>query len=343
MRAVVLGGVGDLHIEDRPFPNAPPGGIVVRMAFVGICGSDVRNWRHGSSRLAGAQVPGHEVVGEVVRSDNTSVSVGERVGICPGAPCLDCPRCAAGQANLCPNRIVLGYDFAGGMQQEFAIPAASIAAGCVVPIPPTLAPRTAVLAEPLHTVINGQDLARVGPGDSVLVVGLGTIGTLHAAYAHSLRARSVLAVDIRPERVDRAAGVLGGDLVGAVPPDGASAIRARSGADGWSVVIIAAGVPAAVRLALDTVEASGRVLAFAGLSPAEAVVPVDMNRIHYQQIELIGAFGGTPSTYLRAVTWLADTSYRLSLMVSDEYPLERAEEAYLNVEAGGGLKTVLRG
>jgi len=109
------------------------------------------------------------------------------------------------------------------------------------------------------------------------------------------------------------------------------------------VVIIAAGVPAAVRLALDTVEASGRVLAFAGLSPAEAVVPVDMNRIHYQQIELIGAFGGTPSTYLRAVTWLADTSYRLSLMVSDEYPLERAEEAYLNVEAGGGLKTVLRG
>lgn len=342
MRAVVLGGVDELRIDDRPAQQTPPGGLLVRMAYVGICGSDVRNWRHGSARLAGPQVPGHEVVGEVVATDAPAFPVGTRVGVCPGAPCLRCARCADGQHNLCPHRIVLGYDFPGGMQEEFAVPAESIAAGSVVALPSRLALRSAVLAEPLHTVVNGQDLARIAPRDSVLVLGLGTIGTLHTAYAHSLGARSVLAVDIRPDRVSQAAAVLGSRLVDELRPDDGPALRERGGPDGWSVVIIAAGTGAAVTMALDAVEPSGRVLAFAGLPPADAVVPIDVNRIHYRQLELLGAFGGTPATYARAVTWLAETAVPLERIITDEYPLDQAEDAYRNVESGSGLKTVLR-
>lgn len=343
MRAVVLHGPDDLRVEDRSTPSVPSGGLVVRMAYVGVCGSDVRNWRHGSARLVGAQVPGHEVVGEVIASDVADIPVGSRVAVCPGAPCRTCEQCLAGRANLCPNRVVLGYDFAGGMEEEFAVPAESIKAGCVVALPHRLSLRAAVLAEPLHTVINGQDIARVGDGDSVLVIGLGTIGTLHAAFARSQGAHSVLAVDVREERVARAAAVLGADQVDAIGQDDTTSLRARGGADGWSVVIIAAGVPAAVTLALATVAPSGRVLAFAGLSPAMGVVPIDVNRIHYQQIELLGAFGGTPETYARAVAWLADSELDLEALITDELPLDRAEDAYRNVEAGLGLKTVLVG
>lgn len=342
MRAVVLGGVNDLRIDERPTPQTPRGGLLVRMAYVGICGSDVRNWRHGSARLAGPQVPGHEVVGEVVATDAPDFPVGTRVGVCPGAPCLRCVRCASGQQNLCPNRIVLGYDFPGGMQEQFAVPAESIAAGSVVALPSTLELRSAVLAEPLHTVLNGQDLARIGPRDSVLVIGLGTIGTLHTAYAHSLGARVVLAVDIRPERVTQAAALLGSHLVDELRPDEGPALRDRGGPDGWSVVIIAAGAGPAVTLALDSVEPSGRVLAFAGLPPADAIVSIDVNRIHYRQLELLGAFGGTPATYARAVAWLAETPLALERIITDEYPLDRVEDAYRNVETGSGLKTVLR-
>ena len=313
------------------------------MAFVGVCGSDVRNWRHGSARLVTAQVPGHEVVGEVVASEVANIPVGSRVAVCPGAPCGTCDQCLGGRANLCPNRVVLGYDFAGGMEEEFAVPAESIRAGCVVALPHRLSLRAAVLAEPLHTIINGQDIARVGRGDSVLVIGLGTIGTLHAAFARSLGAQSVLAVDVRQERATRAAAVLGDDQVDVIGQDDAASLRARGGADGWSVVILAAGVPAAVSLALATVAASGRVLAFAGLSPAMGVVPIDINRIHYQQIELLGAFGGTPQTYARAVTWLSDSELDLEALITDELPLDRAEDAYRNVESGLGLKTVLVG
>jgi L-iditol 2-dehydrogenase len=149
----------------------------------------------------------------------------------------------------------------------------------------------------------------------------------------------VVAVDVRPERVASAAAVLGDDIARATG-DG---LREAAGPDGWSVVIIAAGAAAAVDLAMAQVAPSGRVLAFAGLPPAAAVVPIDVNRIHYQQIELIGAFGGTPSTYARAVAWLAASDLALDELVTDEFELGDALDAYRNVESGRGLKTVLRG
>lgn len=339
MRAVMLQGPDDLTVETRDEPSLPVGGVVVQMAYVGVCGSDVRNWHHGSARLAGPQVPGHEVVGVVVASDDARFAAGTRVAVCPGAPCGSCDACAHGRQNLCRERIVLGYDFAGGMEEQFAVPATSIAAGCVVVIPDGLALRSAVLAEPLHTVLNGQDLARVAPEDSVLVIGLGTIGTLHAALARSLGARRVVAVDVRPERVASAAAVLGDDIA----RETGDGLREVGGPDGWSVVIIAAGAPAAVDLAMQMVAPSGRILAFAGLPPAAGMVAVDMNRIHYQQLELIGAFGGTPSTYARAVAWLAGSDLALDALITDEFDLDDALDAYRNVESGRGLKTVMRG
>lgn len=341
MRAVTLHGPHDLRVAERADPEVPPSGLIIGMAYTGVCGSDVRNWRHGSARLTTAQVPGHEVVGVVRRSADDAYPVGTRVAICPGSPCGLCRACRAGAHNLCPDREVLGYDFPGGMEEEFALPQGSLRAGCVIPLPDRLELRSAVLAEPMHTVINGQDLARVGSGDSVLVLGLGTIGTLHAALARSRGAGPVLGVDPRGDRVTGAASVLGGDVE--VLGDDHGALRSRSGDDGWSVVVVAAGARAAVDLAMEVVAPGGRILAFAGLPPADARVVIDVNRIHYRQIELIGAFGGTPATFARAVTWLADADLELSAIVTDEYTLDDVGDAYLNVEQGRGLKTVLRG
>jgi L-iditol 2-dehydrogenase len=340
MRAVVLHGPGDLRVEERGDPALPPGGLIVQSAYTGVCGSDVRNRTHGSARLRGPQVPGHETSGVVIASDDEAYPVGARVAVCPGAPCGICVDCRAGRANLCADRLVLGYDFPGGMAEVFAVPRASIAASCVVLLPRALSLRSAVLSEPLHTVINGQDLARIGTGDSVLVLGLGAIGTLHAAHALSLGAARVLALDPRPERVAAAATVLGTGSVAELTPDAAAGLR---GQGAWSVVIVAAGSAAAVELAMDAVARSGRVLAFAGLPPGAAEVAIDANRIHYQQLELIGAFGGTPGTFARAVAWLAASDLDLPALVTHEFAIDQAEAAYRNIEDGNGVKTVLRG
>src|SRR5690242_4388388 len=162
MKAAVLHGPDDLRVESVPDPELPPGGVVIRPVTVGVCGSDVRTWRHGSPRLRGPQVLGHETGGVVVESDVESLPVGTAVAVCPGAPCLECPFCAAGHHNLCGRRAVLGYDLPGGMAERCAVPHAWIRSGGVVPLPAGLPVEHGAVAEPVHTILNGQDEARIG-------------------------------------------------------------------------------------------------------------------------------------------------------------------------------------
>jgi len=340
MRAVLFSGPDDLTVVDAPEPELPTGGLVIATAYVGVCGSDVRTWHHGSARLSGPTILGHETCGVVEASDDARFEPGDRVAVCPGAPCLHCADCLVGAYNLCSDRAVLGYDLPGGMATKYAVTRAWLDAGCVVAVPESLDLRTAVLAEPLHTVINGQDRADVSSTDSVLVIGLGTIGTLHAAVAMSRGATNVLGVDVRAERVQAAGAVVGSAHVEELGDD-AAALRARGGRRGWDVVVLAAGVGPAVELAARVVSPNGRILVFAGFPSSSPTFAVDLNVLHYQQHSLVGAFGGTPLTYQRAVAWLATTHVDLSTFVANVYDLEEALEAFADVEAGRGLKTVM--
>jgi L-iditol 2-dehydrogenase len=342
MLAVMFKEPGTIEVERLPEPQLEPCGLVVATSHVGVCGSDVRTWRHGNARLAGPQVLGHEVTGTVVESDVEALPAGTRVAVCPGVPCMVCDQCQRARHNMCTDRRVLAYDFPGGMAERFAVPADAVRAGCAVALPDGLSLRAAALAEPLHTVLNGQEQAEIGPRDSVLVLGLGPIGTLHAAVARSRGAAPLLGLDLNPARVEAAAAALGDGVVELLDGDAdRAALKARGGRRGWDVVVLANGAPQAVELALDVVAPCGRVVAFAGMPKDRAVVPIDLNRLHYQQIRLVGAFAGSPRTFRDAVAWLARTEIDLDRIVTDVLPLERATDAFARVEQGIGIKTVL--
>lgn len=342
MLAAVLHGANDLRLEHVPEPVLPVGGLLIETTAVGICGSDVRNWRQGSPRLMGPQIVGHEVAGCVVASDSVELPVGTPVGVCPGIPCLRCSYCARGLGNLCPDRLVIGYDLPGGMAERFAVPAAAIAAGCVVPLPASVPLEIAPLAETIHTILNGQDRAAIGPGDRVIILGLGPVGVLHAAVAGQRGAARVLAVDPIGGRVDAAAGILGLDRVIRAEAGWQDRARAQTDGQGWDVVVVATAASTAFATAMEVVGRAGRILAFAGIAGATSVVDLDLKRLHYEQISVIGAFGGTPRTYARAVAWLADTTLPVERLVTARRPLGEALEAYAGVERGDGLKTMLR-
>lgn len=342
MRAVVLHEPGVLKVESVPDAVLPPGGLLLEPSAVGICGSDVRTWHHGSPRLAGPQVLGHEVAGIIIESDVPDLPPGTPVAVCPGAPCGTCRHCRAAHHNLCRRRGVLGYDIPGGMAEAVAIPADWIRAGCVVPLGPGLDVRYGAVAEPLHTVINGQDQARVGAGDSVLVLGLGPIGVLHAATARSLGAVPVVGADPEPRRAATARELVDGlDAIRMEHGWEARARAATEDAQGFDVVVVATGARPALASAMDLVAPNGRVLAFAGLPPSAAGFEVDMNRLHYAQVSLVGSFGGTPRTFRRAVEWLSTTGFRVASFATARFPLESAIEAFEAVDRGDGLKTFL--
>lgn len=337
----MLHGPGDLRVEAVPDPVLPVGGLVIEPVTVGVCGSDVRTWRHGSPRLRGPQVLGHEVGGIVRESDVEALPPGTAVAVCPGAPCLECTACQAGRHNLCARRSVLGYDIPGGMAERCAVPAAWVAVGGVVPLPPGLAPRFGSIAEPVHTILNGQDEARIGPRDSVLVLGLGPIGVMHVAVARSRGAGPVLGADVSPARVGGAAALLGTDAVAVMEPGWEAAARALTAGRGFDVVVLATGAAAAVETAIGLVAPGGRVLAFAGMPPGGGVVGIDMNAIHYRQVSLVGAFGGTPPHFRRAVRWVGETTLDLDGYTPRRFALDDALAAFASVERGEGLKTVL--
>lgn len=338
MQALKFIEPGTVRVVDVDLPKLPPGGLVVRTAFAGVCGSDVRTWKHGSPRLKGQQVLGHEASGTIVESDAPGLPVGTRVAVCPGMPCLRCEQCQRGGVAWCVNRESLGYDIPGAMAEFFALPALAVELGCVVPLPSSLSLRTASLAEPLHTVLSGQDRARIGHGQSVLVIGLGPIGTLHAAVARSRGAGPVLAVDRLPERTDAAAAILTEMGIGVALAD-EEAIRGAAPTHGWDTVIVAAGSAAAITAGIGHASPGGSVLAFGGLPPDRPLVDVDFNVVHYQQLTLVGAFGGSPRHFRQAVSWLAASPLDGATFITETRDLSHAAEAFVLVEQGVGLKT----
>ena len=342
MRAVVFHGPDDLRMEDIAEPDLPRGGLIVRPRTVGICGSDIKTWHAGNHRIRATQVLGHEIAGVVADSDDERFPIGTAVAICPCFPCLECEYCQAGLQNFCPRRECLGYQHPGGMAEAVAIQPGSIRAGGVVRVPESLPLELAPLAEPLHTVLNGQDRAQVGPADSVLVLGLGPIGIFHAAVARSRGAASVLGVDPVAERVARATTILGGPHALVMEGAWEDAARALVDGKGWDLVIIANGAPGSVQTAMSLVSPLGRILAFAGLPATAPTVSIDWNRIHYAQLQIIGAFGGTPAYFRGAVTWLSRSGLDLDKFVTARVPLEHALDAFEAVQRGEGLKTMLQ-
>lgn len=341
MKAVVLHGPGDLRFEDIVEPTLPPGGILVRPAFAGICGSDVRTWRHGSPRIRGTQVMGHEFAGHVTASDVADVLVGTPVAVCPGAPCGVCRACSAGNANLCAHRSVLGYDLPGGMAELVAVPADWIRTGGVVALDPARPVEYGALVEPLHTVLNGQDQARIADGDSVLVLGLGPIGVLHVASARSRGAAPVVGVDPDEARVAVARRILGAPDIGPMVDGWQARARARVDGGGFDVVVVAVGSRQAVAGAIELTQAGGRILAFAGMPPASQMLELDMNALHYRQLSIAGAFGGTPEHFGRAAAWLRGSTFDVAAFSPLRFALADAVEAFASVQRGDGLKTLL--
>ncbi len=341
MNAVVLHGPGDLRVEVLADPVLPRGGVLVRPAFIGICGSDVRTWRHGSPRIRGSQVMGHEFAGTVVASDVAGLDVGTAVAVCPGAPCGICRACMAGRSNLCQQRLVLGYDLPGGMAELVAVPAAWIQTGGVVTLDPTQPMAYGALVEPLHTVLNGQDQARVGDGDAVLVLGLGPIGVLHLAAARSRGASLVIGVDPHADRVGIARSIVPGAEVEPMDDGWQARVRTTLDGAGFDVVIVAVGAQAALDTAVEMTEPGGRILAFAGLTPGSHEWPLDMNTVHYRQLSVVGAFGGTPAHFRRAAAWLATTDFDVAAYTPTRFALDDALAAFASAERGHGLKTLL--
>ena len=299
MRAVLAHGPGDFRVHEV---DEPTEGLVVEVEAAGVCAADRMLWtgRHPWGELTWPFIPGHELLGRVVRTDGR-LPVGTRVTAEVALPCDACPACDRGEQHLCRRGLHLGSGISGAFAERLSLPAAAR----VHAVPDELSTRQAVLAEPMACALHAVRRAGVRPGDRVAVAGLGGLGALAVHAARAEGAATVTAVVRSPEKA-RLAGALGYDVATTDPVQGA-----------YDVVLDVSGSVDAVAVLLRAVRAGGRVGVY---GVYDRPLPLDLNLLG-EFGELVVAGGHlAPGCFPTAVSLLAEVDG--DVVVTGVHPLD---------------------
>ena len=214
--------------------------------------------------------------------------------------------------------------------------------GGVNRIPDGLSYAEASVTEPLACALNAQELARVGDGDVVVVMGAGPIGCLHVRLARSRGAAKVYLTDINIDRLKLSADRVEPDA--AIEGSGADVIdRVMELTDGRgaSVIITAAPSGKAQEDAIDMAAPQGRVSFFGGLPKDDPFIRCNSNTVHYRELSLIGANGSSPDHNRRALGLIASGAVPVDDLITHRVPLERVQDAIDAVLSGEAIKVVV--
>jgi L-iditol 2-dehydrogenase len=342
MRVVRFHAPGDVRLEQAPEPVPGPGEVKLRVHNCSTCGTDVKIWRHGHHHIVPPRVMGHEIAGEVVESNADGWAVGDRVQVIAAIPCGQCGECRRGRLTVCPNQESIGYHYEGGFAEYLVVPAKVLAVGGLNRIPDGVSYAEASVAEPLACVLNGQQLARVGEGDDVVVIGSGPIGCLHVRLARARGAARVVLVDLNADRLRRAADLVAPDAtIVAGEVDVVDAVLKLTDGRGADVVITAAASGAAQEQALRMVAPQGRISLFGGLPKDNRVISVDANLVHYRELTLVGASGSSPAHNAEALRLIATGAVPVADLITHRLPLQRTLEAFDMVARGDAIKVTI--
>jgi L-iditol 2-dehydrogenase len=332
MRAVVYRGINDMRVETVPVPEIGAGELLIKVATCGICGTDLKKIHMGSH--SAPRIFGHEMAGTVVQVGEgvTKFAVGERVMTFHHVPCGECYYCRKNTPAQCPlylkTGVTAGFAPSGGGFAEYIRVFDFVVAGAgVVHVPENIPFEQAAFIEPLNTVLKGQKLLKLAPDDTVLVIGQGPIGLMHAALAHRTGAR-VLTSDLFPERHAIAARFGLKEPINAGIENVVERVLAATEGRGADAVVLAVGGNALIKTAMDACRPGGKVMLFAQTQHGE--VTIDPAAVCVDEKTLLGSYSSS-FPILDEVTSLVLDGYRngfdLTQLISHRFQLEQAVEA----------------
>ena len=342
MKAAVLRDKLNLSVEELPVPEIGSGDILLRVKAASICGTDVRMYKNGRANISveHPMVLGHEFAGiiEEVGSEVQGFAPGQRISVAPNVGCGTCDCCVSGQTNACADYRAFGIHFPGGFAEYVRIPAKAVQQGNVLALPEDADFAQAALVEPLACVYNGQRRMDVTPGATVLIIGAGPIGIMHALLARTLGASRVFMNDLNHDRLALAVQVapfvepLGDDILESLSVHGLSGVDA---------CVIAAPAPLAQAASLEYMNINGKLLFFGGLPSGRETVPMNTNLIHYRQLSIFGCTGQSITDYRTCSTLVSSGAIDLSDIITSRTPIDDFVEQIEQAAAGEGLKHVI--
>lgn len=329
MRAAVYRGINDVRLETVPVPGIGAGELLVKIATCGICGTDLKKIHMGSH--SAPRIFGHEMAGVVaaVGEGVTGYAVGDRVMVFHHVPCGECYYCRKGTPAQCPlykkTGVTAGFEpSGGGFAHYIRVMDFVVRNRGVVRIPNGIPFEQAAFIEPLNTVMKGVKMLNLQADDTVLVIGQGPIGLMHAALARRTGAR-VLTSDLFTERHAVAAQFGLNEPIHAGEENVIERVMAATERRGADAVILCVAGSALIRTAMDAARPGGKVMLFAQTQHGEAII--DPAAVCVDEKTLLGSYSSSFSI-LDEVTGLVFDGYRngfdLTQLISHRFPLEEA-------------------
>ncbi|WP_270725954.1 zinc-dependent alcohol dehydrogenase [Shimia sp. Alg240-R146] len=318
---------GDKTFTVEPIVAVAPGAgeVAVRIAFCGICGTDMHVY-HGNmdARVGFERIIGHEMSGsvEAVGDGVTNVSPGQKVVVRPLDHCGDCPACNAGHIHICHNLKFLGLDTNGAMQEVWNVPAHTLHV-----LPDDIRMDHAALIEPVAVACHDVRLSGLTQGEDVLVIGGGPIGILCAMVARDAGGNVVIS-EVNTHRL-AIAEAMGFDTINPAETDLPTAINARTGDKGADVVFEVSGTQPGV----DAMTACAATRARIVMVAIHAQKPqIDLFQFFWRELKLIGARVYEPEDYEKAIKLVISGAIDSERVITDVSPLDDIQKAFESLD-----------
>lgn len=334
----------DIQVIEVNKPTINENEILIKVKAAGICGTDLRIYRNGFAGInkSTPRILGHEFSGviEEVGEKVSHYEKGMRVTASPNMGCGKCKTCISNNGHLCSNYKAIGVHLDGAFAQYVKIPERAIQLGNVMEIPDHISFKEASIVEPLACVYSGIEKCKVKMGDSVLVIGAGPIGIMHALFAKKLGASKVIVSNRSTNRLEVIKHI---DNTFITVPNSnlKEEIEKITDGKGVDVCIIACSSSEAQQLSLELMNVNGRINFFGGLPKGSEMVELNTNLIHYKQLLVTGTTKASNKQFKKTLDFISSGIIDVDKLITNEYEINDIKKAFDDAMNSNGLKTLI--
>ena len=323
MKAIQIPGLQQMVVVDLPKPEAKAGEVLLKLEYVGFCGSDLNTFMGRNTMAKENVIPGHEIgavieaVGEGVPED---LKPGMIVTVNPYTNCGHCASCRNGRVNACQNNETLGVQRDGAMREYIALPWEKI-----IPLK-GVSTRDAALIEPMSVGFHAVDRGQVTDIDTVLVFGCGMVG-LGAVVRAVQRGATVIAVDISDEKLQIAKSLGATYGINSMEENVVEKVKEYTDGFGADCVVEAVGSPVTYVTAIDAVSFTGRVVC---IGYAKSDVSFQTKYFVQKELDIRGSRNANPSDFRAVLRYMQRTNVPMDQFISGIATPETAINAMEN-------------
>lgn len=294
----------------------------IKIAYCGICGSDLHAFKGKHPFISLPATPGHEFSGIISALGNgdSDFRVGDRVTIEPSLVCGKCYNCRIGRYNICLNLKVMGCQSDGAMADYLVVPIDK-----VVPLPDNVTLKEAALAEPLAVGVHAAKRGGLLFNKNIVIIGAGMIGLSTLICVARAGAKNIIVTDLSDERLKIARSLGATQTINASEIAPVEKILNIQPDEGIDIAFECVGIESSIRDAMHVVRKGGRVVVV-GVFGDE--VKVNMANVQDRELELIGTLMYTKRDFTEAVYMLSNASFSPELFITSVFPLDEPVEAF---------------